>query len=186
MKIRIKECVGNSRIYGEDGKIAGTIEGWPKNGPVREICGTDGNVCYRMRKEKGGCVMENRVKQETKQEISIHFQYEEKPENSGSGKGDGKEEGKGHGKGGGAAALFRAPLAVAAVIPLTAGDVIVRQNRKREIIIEDKNGQCGRITRIASLTGHEVEWENAFDVYEAAVVFAVAEYMYHDDDIEVV
>ena len=25
MKIKIKECVGNSRIYGEDGKLAGTI-----------------------------------------------------------------------------------------------------------------------------------------------------------------
>ena len=46
MKIRIKECVGNSRIYGEDGSMAGTIEGWPKDGPAREICGTDGNVLY--------------------------------------------------------------------------------------------------------------------------------------------
>ena len=61
MKIRIKECVGNSRIYGEDGSMAGTIEGWPKNGPAREICGTDGNVLYRVRKEKGGCLIENRT-----------------------------------------------------------------------------------------------------------------------------
>ena len=73
-----------------------------------------------------------------------------------------------------------------AVIPLAAGDVMVRQNRKREIVLEDQNGRIGRITQIASLTGHEVEWEKTLDVYEAAVVFAVAEYMYHDDDIDVV
>ena len=36
------------------------------------------------------------------------------------------------------------------------------------------------------MTGHEVEWEKTLDVYEAAVVFAVAEYMYHDDDVDVV
>ena len=73
-----------------------------------------------------------------------------------------------------------------AVIPLMAGDVMVRQNRKREIVLEDQNGWIGRITQIASLTGHEVEWEKTLDVYEAAVVFAVAEYMYHDDDVDVV
>lgn len=174
MKIRIKECVGNSRIYGEDGSMAGTIEGWPKNGPTREICGTDGNVLYCVRKEKGGCLIENRTKPQMKQEVSISFQYEERAESSGSGKGYG------------AAVLFRAPLVVKAVIPLTTGDVMVRQNRKREIVLEDQNGQIGRITRIASLTGHEVEWEKTLDVYEAAVVFAVAEYMYHDDDVDVV
>lgn len=183
MKIRIKECVGNSRIYGEDGSMAGTIEGWPKNGPAREICGTDGNVLYRVRKEKGGCLIENRTKPQMKQEVTISFQYEESRE---CGKGGGKGGSNGGSKGYGAAVLFRAPLAVKAVIPLTAGDVMVRQNRKREIVLEDQNGQIGRITRIASLTGHEVEWENTLDVYEAAVVFAVAEYMYHDDDIDVV
>ncbi|WP_320929619.1 hypothetical protein [Hungatella sp.] len=178
MKIRIKECVGNSRIYGEDGSMAGTIEGWPKNGPAREVCGADGNVLYRVRKEKGGCLIENRTKPQMKQEVSISFQYEERAESSGSGKGGGK--------GGGASVLFRAPLAVKAVIPLTAGDVLVRQNRKREIVLEDQNGRIGGITQIASLTGHEVEWEKILDVYEAAVVFVVAEYMYHDDDIDVV
>lgn len=80
MKIRIKECVGNSRIYGEDGSMAGTIEGWPKNGPAREICGTDGNVLYRVRKEKGGCLIENRTKPQMKQEVTISFQYEESRE----------------------------------------------------------------------------------------------------------
>lgn len=78
MKIRIKECVGNSRIYEEDGSMAGTIEGWPKNGPTREICGTDGNVLYCVRKEKGGCLIENRTKPQMKQEVSISFQYEER------------------------------------------------------------------------------------------------------------
>ena len=154
--------------------MAGTIEGWPKNGPAREICGTDGNVLYRVRKEKGGCLIENRTKPQMKQEVPISYQYEERTENSGSGKGYG------------AAVLFRAPLAVKAVIPLTTGDVMVRQNRKREIVLEDQNGRIGRITQIASLTGHEVEWEKTLDVYEAAVVFAVAEYMYHDDDIDMV
>lgn len=119
MKIRIKECVRNSRIYGADGKLAGTIEGWPKNGPVREICGTDGNVLYRVRKERGGCVIEDGTKPRAKQEISIPFQYEDWADSSGIGKG------------GGAAVLFRAPLAVKAVIPLTEGDITVRQNRKR-------------------------------------------------------
>ena len=60
------------------------------------------------------------------------------------------------------------------------------QNRKREIVLEDCEGRIGRITRIASLTGHEVECEKELDAYEAAVLFAAAEYMYHDDDIEMV
>lgn len=174
MKIRIKECVGNSRIYGADGKLAGTIEGWPKNGPVREICGTDGNVLYRVRKEKGGCVIENGIEPQAKLEISIPFQYEDRTDNMGSGKG------------GGAAVLFRAPLAVKAVIPLTKGAITVHQNRKRDIVLEDNAGRIGRLTGVASLTGHEVECEKELDVYEAAVLFAVVEYMYHDDDIEVV
>ncbi|CUQ45833.1 hypothetical protein [Hungatella hathewayi] len=174
MKIKIKECVGNSRIYGEDGKLAGTIEGWPKNGPVREICGTDGSVHYRVRKERGCCVIENRTEPQAEQEISVPFQYEERTDISGNSKG------------GGAAVLFRVPLAVKAVVPLTAGAVIVLQNRKREIVLEDREGRIGRITRIASLTGHEVECEKELDAYEAAVLFAAAEYMYHDDDIEMV
>ena len=174
MKIKIKECVGNSRIYGEDGKLAGTIEGWPKNGPVREICGTDGSVHYRVRKERGCCVIENRTEPQAEQEISVPFQYEERTDISGNSKG------------GGAAVLFRAPLAVKAVVPLTAGAVIVLQNRKREFVLEDREGRIGRITRIASLTGHEVECEKELDAYEAAVLFAAAEYMYHDDDIEMV
>ena len=84
MKIKIKECVGNSRIYGEDGKLAGTIEGWPKNGPVREICGTDGSVHYRVRKERGCCVIENRTEPQAEQEISVPFQYEERTDISGN------------------------------------------------------------------------------------------------------
>ena len=146
MKIKIKECVGNSRIYGEDGKLAGTIEGWPKNGPVREICGTDGGCSLPCQKRKRRCVIENR----TEPRLNRKFQSHSNMRNGQTSAETAKEAerrfcfGASGCKGGGS----------------TDGRSCYRtQNRKREIVLEDCEGRIGRITWIASLTGHEVECE---------------------------
>lgn len=170
MKIKIKECVGNSRIYREDGSLAGTIEGWPKNGPARKICGADGTVIFQVDKEKGQCVVQTETA-ECPDKRTIQFQYEDKEnENAGSGP----------------SSLFRAPLAVVAEIKLKSGPLTIRQNRKREFTLEDESGKIGQITRIASLNNHEVECGRELDAYEAAMVYVVAGYMYHEDDVDVV
>ena len=103
---------------------------------------------------------------------AVPFEYEARPETGAAG--------------GGPASLFRAPLAVQAVVPLENGTVTIRQNRRREFILEDESGEIGRVTRVGSLNSHEVECRKELDVYDAAAIFAVAEYMYHDDDVAVV
>lgn len=179
MKIKIRECVGNARIYREDGTLVGTINGWPKNGPVREICGIDGQVIYRVRKEKGRCVVEDGPKAAAGSDHVVLFQYEAKSEGENDKTGSDSVRS-------GPSTLFRAPLAVMARLSLPSGSLTIRQNRKREFALENESGAIGRITKAASLGSYEVVCEGVVGIYDAAAAFVIAEYMYHDDDLEVV